>query len=323
MAILEVKNVSKRYKKGQSYFTAVDNVSFEVKSGEVVGFIGPNGAGKSTTIKMITGLAAPSAGSITIDGLDVKKNHSQAIELVGAIIENPDMYVDWTAKENLQYFCSLRKNAKRDRDEKRIDDLIEVVGLKGREKDKVKKYSLGMKQRLGIAQALINEPKLLILDEPANGLDPSGIREIRDIIVHLSHEKGLAILVSSHQLAEMQLTCDRFIIINKGKVVATPTAEELEGHTSDNTLVVLIGTDDVVGARDVLKAKFNIDATLAEGRIEIKTAVPISELTKELILSGININGVTQKAVSLEDYFMTLTNGSAKSDTSIDTKEEK
>lgn len=324
MAILEINSVVKEYKKGQTGFRAVDNISFSVEEGEVVGFIGPNGAGKSTTIKMVTGLAAPTSGTVTVNGHDVVKERAQAIDAVGAIIENPDMYVEWSAVENLKYFAALRPRADKKQDANKIAQLFKLVGLEGREKDKVKKYSLGMKQRLGIAQALLNEPKLLVLDEPANGLDPNGIKEIRDIITRLAHEKGLGVLVSSHQLAEMQVTCDRFVIIDHGKIVATKTAEELRGNEhGSNGVTVLIGTDNTEGAKAIIKEKFGVDAAVKEGRIEVTTTVAISDITRELILGGVNITGVTQKAVSLEDVFMNITHSEQKDEAPVSGGEDK
>lgn len=318
MVVLAFNNVTKTYnaKSGAQRMPlfAVKNVSFEIKSGEVVGFIGPNGAGKSTAIKMITGLAAPSNGDISIMGKDIVKERVAAIKNVGAIIENPDMYVEWTAMENLRYFASLSpRNEERDDAtskeimQQRIEDMLAMVGLSERKNDKVKKFSLGMKQRLGIAQALLNKPKLLVLDEPANGLDPMGIKEMRDIVTHLAHDLGLAVLISSHQLAEMQLMCDRFLIINKGEIVATPTAKDLSVSESDATIIT---TDDVEGAKAVIKAKFDIEATvLDKERLQISGDIPSGDIAKELIMSNITVKGIENKRKSLEEFFMSKTNG--------------
>lgn len=321
MAVLEFNNVTKTYnaKSGskRAPLIAVKSVSFTVEEGEVVGFIGPNGAGKSTAIKMITGLATPTEGTITIMGHDINKERVEAISNVGAIIENPDMYVDWTAVENLKYFASLTSKTAMSEDtgytakeitRQRIEEVLSLVGLFERRNDKVKKFSLGMKQRLGIAQALLNKPKLLILDEPANGLDPSGIKEMRDIVTHLAKNHNMAILISSHQLAEMQLMCDRFLIINKGEVVATPTAEDLRASKGDT---VIITTDDVQKAAEIITEKFELNTRIIDkNRIEVNGDVPSGDIVKELIMSNISVKGITQKELSLEEFFMSKTQGS-------------
>ncbi|NLL56273.1 MAG: ABC transporter ATP-binding protein [Clostridiales bacterium] len=317
MAVLEIKDITKIYRaSGKSKITAVSGVSFNVDAGEVVGFIGPNGAGKSTTLKIITGLARATSGAVAIEGNDIVKSRVKAMKNVGAIVEAPDMYLDWTGLENMKYLASISniempsdmgEYSKKEVILDRIDELLKLVGLYERRKDKVRSYSLGMKQRLGIAQALLSRPKLLVLDEPNNGLDPSGIIEMRNIILHLAHELNMAVLVSSHQLAEMQLLCDRFIIIDKGKIIATPNKAELFEQNID--AAVTIATDNIVGARDLLKEKFDIEATLKNGHIEFTTAIDVGEITKELILSGINVKGVQRKEATLEELFIKLTAG--------------
>lgn len=318
MVVLEFNNVTKTYNANSGAkkmpLRAVKNVSFVVNAGEVVGFIGPNGAGKSTAIKMITGLATPSLGQISIMGYDIVKNRVAAIKNVGAIIENPDMYVDWTAFENLKYFASLTPKSE-DEDtpqsakelmQQRISDMLSMVGLFERRNDKVKKFSLGMKQRLGIAQALLNKPKLLILDEPANGLDPMGIKDMRDIVTHLAHDLGLAVLISSHQLAEMQLMCDRFLIINKGEIIATPTAMDLKSAKSQG---IIITTDDVEKAIKVIKEKFGVEAVFIDKeRLKVSGDIASGDIAKELILSNVNVIGIESKKTSLEEFFMAKTN---------------
>ncbi|MEI2463903.1 ABC transporter ATP-binding protein [Niallia taxi] len=201
----------------------IKDISFELKSGEVFGFLGPNGAGKTTTIRMLVGLIKPTSGSIQICGYDVKKDFSKAMERLGCIVENPELYPYLTGWENLQFFARMLKGV----DDKRIQEIVELVGLKERIHDKVKTYSLGMRQRLGIGQALLSRPKVLILDEPTNGLDPSGIREMRQFIRFLAKEEGLSVLVSSHLLSEIQLLCDRVSIILSGKIIHTETVHSL------------------------------------------------------------------------------------------------
>jgi len=307
VATLEINNVTKRYKAKTAEITAVDGVSFNVDAGEVVGFVGPNGAGKSTLIKMITGLAIPTEGSVSVCGFDNNTKRKQALSNIGAVVENPDLYLEWTGLENLKYLMSISTpddKRSKEYDAARIDELLKLVGLFDRRKDKVRSYSLGMKQRLGIAQALLSDPKLLVLDEPANGLDPTGIKEIRDILRRLASEHNMAVLVSSHQLSELQQTCDRFIVINKGKVVAAPTKDELSGGQGR----LILSVDDVIRAKDILKDRFLIEAKMiANGKLEVVSEMDAAVLTKELILSGIMVSGAERTQATLEDLYMSLT----------------
>ena len=208
---VEIQNVSKVIK-GK---TIIDSLSFEVKNGEVFGFLGPNGAGKTTTIRMIVGLMEMTSGDIKISGYSVKKNFEKAVGQVGAIVENPEMYKFLSGYQNLLHYARMSKGITKEK----IVETVKLVGLTDRIHDKVKTYSLGMRQRLGIAQALLHNPKVLILDEPTNGLDPAGIREIRDYVRMLAQEKDMAVIVSSHLLSEMEMMCDRIGIIQKGKLV--------------------------------------------------------------------------------------------------------
>ena len=192
----------------------VQDISFSVNKGEVVGLVGPNGAGKTTIIKLILGLVKITKGNVYINGLDIEKNFVKAIEKVGAIVENPDLYMYLSGYDNLKITANNYKNISKER----INEVIKIVGLENRIKDKVSTYSLGMRQRLGIAEAIINNPQLLILDEPTNGLDVEGIIEIRNLIKELS-KKGIAILVSSHNLSEIGNICSRIIAVKNGKIV--------------------------------------------------------------------------------------------------------
>ena len=310
MSILEVKNVSKTYKgrRGGAPIEAVKDFSFTVDGGEIVGFVGPNGAGKSTMLKMITGLAIPTSGQIFIDGHDIAKERVGALSSVGTIIENPDMYLDWTGEKNLKYLFDLQNANKASKAEREatIEKALKLVGLYDRRLDITRKYSLGMKQRLGIAQALLNKPSLLVLDEPTNGLDPEGIKEIRDILIHLATTYHMGILVSSHLLSEMQLMCNRFIIIDKGKKVSDMTADEV-GKTAGPVMV--LSTDNVALAIGVLSEKFDIKAKAVNGKLEFSTDLPSGEIMKELILSGVTVNELTVKKNSLEDVFIRSTHG--------------
>lgn len=326
MKVLEVIGVTKRYsgnRKGKGgEITALENVSFELSKGEVLGLIGPNGAGKSTLIKCITGLAAPTSGTIKINGFDAVKQHVDAIRKTGAIIESPDMYKDWSAMENLTYLASISGEDKQSKEEirEKAEGLLKKVNLFDRRNDKVYKFSLGMKQRLGIAQALLNKPELLILDEPANGLDPEGIKEMRDIIIHLSHDLGMAVMVSSHNLSEMQLTCDRFLIIKKGKIVSEISASELV--TGGNGVVIAV--DDVVKATEILNAEYSLAAThTGDGKIEVQTEIPTGDIAKTLILNGVTVNGISVKERTLEETFLSLTEEKKGKDEKPSTKEDK
>jgi ABC-2 type transport system ATP-binding protein len=308
--VLEAKNIGKTYKTLQingkfRYVHALIDASFFVREGEILGFLGPNGAGKSTAIKIITSLAAPSSGEVFIQGHSVQKQKEQAMREVGGVIESPDLYVDMSGEQNLKYFGAITGGVENLKE--RIDEVLKTVGLYERRKDLVKKYSLGMKQRLGIAQAILRKPKLLILDEPANGLDPVGIKEIRDMLKKFAHEEGMAIMVSSHQLAEMELMCDRVIIINKGRIVGERSIEELRAGKGGAS--VIISTDNKALAISLLKEKFGIDAVEEGGDIVARTDEPVSSLTRELVLGGVNVYAVKKKEVSLEDAFFELTGG--------------
>lgn len=223
MKILVCENLKKQVKRK----VIIENISFSVDKGEVVGLIGPNGAGKTTIIKSILGLINLTEGKVTINGYDIKKDFVKAIEKVGAIVENPDAYMYLSGYDNLKITANNYKGITKSR----IDEVAKIVGLENRIKDKVSTYSLGMRQRLGIAEAIINNPELLILDEPTNGLDVEGIIEIRNLIKNLSHQ-GIAIIISSHNLTEIDNLCNRIIAIKNGKMIVDETIEEFK--TSDN-----------------------------------------------------------------------------------------
>lgn len=220
--VLEVLNVSKK----AGARTLVDHVSFSIQAGDVCGFVGPNGAGKTTLIRMMTGLIKPGGGSIRIDGTDVGRERVKALSRVGAIVESPIFFPYMSGRDNLLNLARLHPNVPGTERKARVEEALSIVGLSQRGSDKVKTYSLGMKQRLGIAQALLGDPRLIILDEPANGLDPMGIRELRQLIQRLNQERGITFLVSSHLLDELQRICSRFVIIKEGKLVWEGTSRE-------------------------------------------------------------------------------------------------
>lgn len=220
--VLKVKNVSKVYSKKK----VVDNLSFSIYPGQVFGFIGPNGAGKSTTIKMICGLTSISQGAVYVDGYNIERNFKKAIKNVGAVVESPQLYPYLTGEANLKMFAKLYgKDA-----EKRIKNIMTLTGVDQFANKKVSTYSLGMKQRLGIAQALLNKPKLLILDEPTNGLDPDGIKDIRKLIKTLSEKGKISIIISSHNLSELEQVCDQIAIIDNGKMVSYRTMRDIQAE---------------------------------------------------------------------------------------------
>ena len=285
--------------------TIVSEISMELKAGEIFGFLGPNGAGKSTTIKMIVGLSKITEGDIFVNGLSVKKDFKGAMMNIGCIVENPDMYKYMSGLDNLRVFAKMYKGV----DEARINEVVKIVDLEKAIKDKVKTYSLGMKQRLGIAQALLHSPKLLILDEPTNGLDPAGIKDMRNLLKKLAKETGLTVLISSHILGEMQQICDRVCIINKGKIITVKTVEEIINMTvTDGKTVLLVKTDDNEKAASLLSG-VNISCSVMSDGVHVETTNErVPEIITTLTTEGISVFGMDkQDAQSLEDVFMKLT----------------
>ena len=296
--VLEIKNLSKSFGKRK----VIDDISLEVKEGEIYGFLGPNGSGKTTTIKMILRLIDNDAGEIKVNGYDTKKQFEQAMEYIGAIVENPDMYKYMTGRDNLKLHARIRNV-----DSKRIDEMLELVELKERADDKVRKYSLGMKQRLGLALTLLHKPKVLILDEPTNGLDPAGIKKLRDILKEIAHKEGVAVFVSSHILSEMELMCDKVAVIDNGKIVKT---EEINNTEEEPTETIELRVKDTQKAINVLKQKFAIIAKDQNNSIQLTLAtdqVPL--IVKELANSDVGIKAVIPKEHSLEEIFFDATKG--------------
>jgi len=297
--------------------TVVQNVSFNILRGEVFGFLGPNGAGKTTTIRMLVGLIKPSAGSVRINGFDLQRNFTEAIRHVGCIVENPEMYAYLSGRDNLEHFAGMIG----DPAWQRIEDLVRLVGLEQRINDKVKTYSLGMRQRLGIAQALLGDPKLLILDEPTNGLDPAGIRELRAFIRKLATEEGISVFVSSHLLSEVELLCDRVAIIHQGRMVKVDTVERLIPQTERQ---MEWKVDKPAQARAILSripSVKNMDAADASQADSLHNRdhfaiilcqmddAAIGETTRQFVEAGITVVGIRNVAPSLEELFLQLTGG--------------
>ena len=269
--------------------------------GDILGFIGPNGAGKTTTIKLILGLQNITSGKVYINGYDIEENFKKAIENVGTIVESPDLYMYMSGYENLKLVANLYKNV----DKKRIDEIVKLVGLENRIKDKVSKYSLGMRQRLGIAQAILHKPKFLIFDEPTNGLDPEGLKEVKVLLKKLAEQENMAILISSHNLAELDTFCNKISIIKNGEIVETNDIDTFKKDIKNNCYILEVEDSSVIGS--IIDYKMDI-LTETEVRVYIeKEKVPL--LIKELVLRNIKIYNVSEENLSLEDAFLKKTGG--------------
>lgn len=298
--VLDVANVTKKY--GERF--AVDNVSFQIFEGEIFGLIGPNGAGKTTIIKMITGLATPTTGTVFICGNNIRTNFEKAIANVGGIIENPELYTYMSGMDNLKYFASLYPNVTMDR----IKEVVTLVGMEDRIYDKVRTYSLGMKQRVGIAQALLHNPKLLILDEPTNGLDPNGIKDLREFLKRLASREKISILISSHILAEMEQLCDTVGIIDGGKIVEVKTVEQLK-KGADMAQKLCIKVDYPNFAGKLVMIKYKVPVYLAGNTIIFEmNEKNVPEVTTMLIKEGVSIFGISTITKSLEEVFTEIIN---------------
>lgn len=289
--LLECQNLYKSFGKKQ----ILKDVSFEIDEGDILAFIGPNGSGKTTTIKLILGLQSIDKGKVTINGFDVKKNFVKSIEKVGAIVESPDTYMYLTGWQNLKLTANLYKDVS---DEK-IKEIVKLVDLEGRINDKVSKYSLGMRQRLGIARALINEPNVLILDEPTNGLDPEGIKDLRNLLKKLAKE-GLGILISSHNLAELESFCNKVLIIDNGTIIVTSEVKEFKNNGNKYTFNVSNTKDlDIEGIYEVAKDKFSYNGEKED----------IASIVKTLVKKNIDVYEVKMEELTLEEAFLKKTGG--------------
>ncbi|MGD0035074.1 ABC transporter ATP-binding protein [Paenibacillus illinoisensis] len=293
----------------------IKDVTFEVKPGEIFGFLGPNGAGKTTTIRMLVDLIKPTEGNIKVCGYDVNRDPERALQYVGSIVENPEVYTYLTGWENLEHFARMQPGV----DHARIQEVVDIVRLDQRIHDKVRTYSLGMRQRLGIAQALLGRPRLLILDEPTNGLDPKGIKELRVFIKQLASE-GMAVFVSSHLLSEIQLLCDRVAIISAGRVLAVGGVDELiEDHSKfaiwhvspleegrkmllDAGIALVDRPAEVMD--DTIIAGLGSNAVVAEMHED-----RIAGLVNQMVQAGIQVEGVQRVQPTLEQLFLKMTEG--------------
>ena len=296
--ILLTRQLGKRY----GHRWAVKNLNLEVHRGDVFGFLGPNGAGKSTTIRMILSLIRPTTGETELFGYSLKSHRSDALCRVGGIVEKPDFYLYLSAYKNLEIIGALTGGVER----KRIFEVLDMVGLSNRAADRVKAYSHGMKQRLGIAQALLSDPELIILDEPTNGLDPQGMKEVRDLIVHLSHEQNKTIILSSHLLNEIEMVANRMVIINNGELVVQGDVSKL---LDEGDKYVVIQAYPQKKVESILLRKNNIVEKYVEkeGRFEVRMSFSdIADLNKALVQNGVHVQALIPKR-SLEDLFLSMT----------------
>lgn len=295
--VLEVKNLKKKLGKRE----IIKDISFYVEEGVIFGFLGPNGSGKTTTIRMLVDLIAMDAGTVTIMGKDISKDREAALSHVGAVVENPELYKFLSGYENLKQIARIRGIS-----DDRINEVIKLVGLEKRIKDKMKKYSLGMKQRLGLAAALLSKPNLLILDEPTNGLDPNGIKEFRTILQTLAREKNMSVFVSSHILAEVQNLCDVVAFIEDGQITDVETMAQLQSsHT------YLLGTNK---SEETLKTLQAINIIVVKGESETGYVIELeeekySEVMKELISKDIVIKSFDKHVKGLEERYLEIIKG--------------
>jgi ABC-2 type transport system ATP-binding protein len=309
-SVLQLKNVTKTIGRRK----IVDDLSFTVQRGEVFGFLGPNGAGKTTTIRLIVGLMRLTAGEVLINGHSIKTDFANAIMKVGAVVENPELYKFLTGYQNLVHFARLIPGIGRER----IDEVVKLVRMESRIHEKVSKYSLGMRQRLGIAQALLRKPQLLILDEPTNGLDPAGIREMRDYLREVAQTENTAVFVSSHLLAEMELMCDRVGIIQKGKLLTVKPVRELARMQGKKTVFFEVDSVEqaVLAMRNYLFARASNGEVIDQGVSEHEGGIElplereqVAEATRLLVEAGVRVYGIRQTSSTLEDSFLELTGG--------------
>lgn len=294
--ILKCENLYKNFGKKQ----ILKNVSFELYSGDILGFIGPNGAGKTTTIKLILGLQGITEGKVTINGYNIEKQFEKAIEKVGAIVENPDLYMYLTGHENLKLISNLYDNI----DKNRIDEVVKLVKLEKRINDKVSKYSLGMRQRLGIAQAILHRPNLLILDEPTNGLDPEGIKEMRELLINLAKKEKMAILISSHNLAELDNLSTKVCIIKNGEIIETSDIDTIKKESKEDYQVFEI--DNTEKIKNILESAIILDES--HFKIDIQKG-EIPEIVKLLVKEDIPLYKIQKEEISLEKAFFEKTGG--------------
>ena len=293
--VLKCEHLHKNFGKKE----ILKDVSLELEKGQIFGFLGPNGAGKTTTIKLILGLQSITSGTVKINGYDITSNFTNAIRNVGAIVENPDLYMYLTGYENLKLIANLYKGVGKER----IDEVVKLVKLENRINDKVSRYSLGMRQRLGIAQAILHKPNLLILDEPTNGLDPEGIKEIRELLKDLAEKEEMAVLISSHNLLELETFCNKICIIKNGKVMETNKIEDVKNIAKSGYIFEIDNTEMIDKMfKNVTIVNRNM-FKIAVDRDEVPSVI------KKLVENDIKIYAVNENKISLEDAFLKKTGG--------------
>lgn len=299
MKVLEVENLKKSLGKRE----IIKNISFSIEEGEIFGFLGPNGAGKTTTIRMLVGLIHPNEGIIKICGYDLKKDTEKALKEVGAVVENPELYKYLTGRENLMQIARIRKIPKES-----VEETIKLVGLENRIDDKVRKYSLGMKQRLGLAASLLSNPKLLILDEPTNGLDPSGILDFREVVKKAAKEKGMAVFISSHILSEVQHLCDRVAFINHGTIKSVENV--VNDSMKTDTDIICLNLTKEIDLNLLKNIEYIKSVRKSEDGIEIillSNTTP--KLIKYLVDNNFEIEEIYKIRRGLEQRYMELVEG--------------
>lgn len=296
--IVETKNLVKVFNKVKS----VDNVNLKIKEGEIYGFLGPNGAGKSTTIKMLLGLIRANSGEIYIFGKSIKENREEILKNIGALVESPSYYGHLTAYENLDI---LKRMLKLNKEE--IEEKLKLVNLWEERNKKVNEFSLGMKQRLGIAQALMGNPKLLILDEPTNGLDPAGIIEIRNLIRYLAKEKKITIIISSHILNEIELVATEVGVINKGRLLYQGSLEDLKKNSTNEVIIGLEKKEEKALTMKLLLARgYRVEEENLKLKVKGNNLSP-SKICREIVMGGYSLNYLAEEKTSLEEIFLGLT----------------
>ena len=302
--IIELTGLTKKFKD----LTAVNSLNLNVYKGDVFGFLGPNGAGKSTTIRMMLSLIKPTSGNIKLFGKPLLENRKEILRKVGAIVEKPDFYLYLTAYKNLEI---LGKISGTDVSKKKIMEMLDLVGLSKRYNSKVKTFSHGMKQRLGLAQALLHDPELIILDEPTTGLDPQGMKEVRDLVLFLSSEKGKTVFLSSHILREVEIIASRMIIINKGTTQVEGTVKELLDSQNVNIAIEVNKPEEAISLLDKSEWK---GALKSQHGNEIVLTVPkegLAQINNYLVRNQIEVSAFVPSR-SLEEYFLKITEGEGK-----------
>ena len=293
--VVELKNLSKTIRSKK----IIDDLNLSLYPGQITGFLGPNGAGKTTTIRMIVGLMKQSGGDIVIDGVSLRDDFENALSKVGVIVENPEMYKFMSGYKNLVHFARMHKGVTKER----IDEVIRQVGMQNRIHEKVGSYSLGMRQRLGLAQALLQSPKFLILDEPTNGLDPAGIREFRHYLRKIAEEEGVSVLVSSHMLSEIELMCDRIAVIQNGKLIDIREMSETQ-----ESFYYIEATPAEKVQQVLVDGGFTVEA-FKDGLLVNAEQHQIPGLVESFIADGVQIYAVQPQRKTLEDEFLEMTGG--------------